>query len=142
MKTRASRSPLPRPQNPIRTAEDRKEARARRRKEPGFAGYAGREILGPREGDPLAHLEGMRLSYIEAIEDCARRVPIVSERAAILLKLLKFTSLGRIRVDVSAQLGKLTPEADLRSLTDEQLASIMRGEQPTLPAPAEDVKTE
>src|SRR5262249_51029319 len=78
--------------------------------------------------DPPAYLEQQRATYIAEIEACARACEIPTERAELFLKLLKFTSLGKVRVDVTAQLGKLAPEVDLRALSDEQVAATMRGE--------------
>lgn len=138
MKSRALQQQNSKPRKQGWTSKERAERRERRRREPGLPGYRPAEIFAPIAGDPIEHLEQTRLAYIAEIEACAKASPHVADRAAILLKLLKFTSLGRVRVDVTAQLGKLTPEADLRSLTDDQLAAIMRGEAPALPAPTDD----
>jgi hypothetical protein len=83
----------------------------------------------PIDGVPEEYLERARALYIAEVETAARQC-MSGERAALFLKLLKLTSLGRVRLDVTAQLSKLQSEPDLRDLTQDQLAAIMRGEAP------------
>jgi hypothetical protein len=76
-------------------------------------------------GDPLAYLEERRLAYVAEIERCAMRCLIPADRAAIMLKLAKLTSLGKVSVDVHATLERLQPEPDLRQLTRDDLAKLL-----------------
>jgi hypothetical protein len=82
----------------------------------------------PSVPDPPAFLEQQRVAYISEIEACARACDIPKDRAELFLKLLRFTSLGRTRVDLHEHLEKLMPEPDLSKLTNEQLDTILRGE--------------
>src|ERR1051325_1680425 len=106
-----------------------KEQRARRRQKARSHGYRGAEILPttltPIVGDPLEHLETMRLAYVREIERCAELSLPPVDRATILLKLAKLTSLGKITVDVNAELSRLMVEPDLRQLTRDDLEAIL-----------------
>lgn len=79
----------------------------------------------------------MRLAYVREIERCAELALLPVDRAAILLKLAKLSSLGKVSVDVHATLDRLAPEPDLRQLSKDELARILDGEvideKPALP---------
>jgi hypothetical protein len=126
-------SPRPPPKN---TAEDRRKARERRRREPGLPRY---RLPGnswetpltapppPIIGDPAAFVEAERGQWLaEVIENARRLLP--RDRADVFLKLLKLTSLHRVRVDVNARLDRLQPEPNLSQLTAEQLDRILAGD--------------
>ena len=67
----------------------------------------------------------MRLAYVREIERCAELSLLPVDRATILLKLAKLTSLGKITVDVNAELSRLMVEPDLRQLTRDDLEAIL-----------------
>jgi len=131
-----ARAHAPTPQVPTTPRKSRairdRESRERRRQKTakhGSRGYGPPEIspttLIPIAGDPLAHLEAMRLAYVREIEHCAELALIPVDRAAILLKLAKLTSLGKQHVEMHATLDRLTPEPDLRSLSRDDIDRIL-----------------
>lgn len=67
----------------------------------------------------------MRLAYVREIERCAEECLIPAERAAVLLKLAKFTTLGKQSIELTAKLDRLAPEPDLRQLSREDLERIL-----------------
>jgi hypothetical protein len=82
-------------------------------------------------GDPVAYLEERRLLYVtrlEQIAEEAKRLGDYETAAKVYANLLRFTTLGRLKVDVHGQLDKLAPEVDLSGLSTEQLDRILRGE--------------
>ena len=95
-----------------------------------MSGYSASEILTSEPlveipGDPLEHLERRRLAYVAEIERCAQACLLPADRAAILLKLAKLTSLGKLSVDVHATLDRLQQEPDMRALTRDDLERIL-----------------
>jgi hypothetical protein len=83
------------------------------------------------KGDPLAYLEERRLFYVTELEQIAEEAKSRGDYATaakVFVNLLRFTSLGRLKVDVHGHLEKLTPEPDLSKLTNEQLDRILRDE--------------
>ena len=68
------------------------------------------------------------MTELEQIAVEAKRLGDYETAAKVYVNLPRFTSLGRIKVDVRGQLEKLMPEPDLSGLTTEQLDRTLRGE--------------
>lgn len=130
---RASQATKPRRQRESFTSSANAAKRARRRNEAGLPGYASPEIPWmtalsepppPVPGDAAAYVELQRNAWLAEVEHNAR-LTLPKERAELFLKLLKLTSLHRVRVDVSARLDRLQPEPNLTQLTDAQLDRLL-----------------
>jgi hypothetical protein len=77
--------------------------------------------------DPQAYVEQQRAQWLAEVQANAREC-LPKERAELFLKLLKLTSLHRVRLDITAQLERLQPEPNLRQLSNDQLDRILAGE--------------
>jgi hypothetical protein len=80
----------------------------------------------PILGDVAAYVEAARGEWLAEVIANARRL-LPKERAEAFYRLLKLTSLHRVRVDVAGRLDRLQPEPDLRQLTDAQLDRLLAG---------------
>jgi hypothetical protein len=91
----------------------------------------------PVPGDAAVYVEAQRNVWLGEVEQNARLL-LGKDRAELFLKLLKLTSLHRVRIDVNAQLERLRPEPDLRQLSNAELDRVLAGE--TIETPALPIK--
>ena len=75
--------------------------------------------------DPPQHLEALRATYIPMLEEVAERWADLALTGRICLDMLKVSSLGRTRIDVTGRRAPLELP-DLSYLTVEELKRLIR----------------
>lgn len=125
------------------SVQDDFESRQRSRKERRGLGYpeppAEDLELAAIGADPAAYMEQRRGAWILEVERAAAQERDPSKRAAIYLHALKMTSLGRVKIDVSATMRRFEALPDLSHASLDDLRAVLRGELAAPPREAIDV---